>query len=221
MKASHGTRFSKTRAVAQFFRTRLVCDAHGRSTAQEFTPRSIEGSMRTKISPVLDIFVSVNQCPALTLKCRHQAFQSPSVHGEDTSKPLQIHIGETRWNPFGYSGRISHEPKMFSKEFSSVLRSEAAFHDVDGACVWTSVTQKVRKRLPNFHPNLSAEQWLEQLKLCSSRVHVGTCGYNSDDSTPGCIRAGSRSLHKTSCEPRVLEQHDRNTAWVNECNLWF
>ena len=31
------------------------------------------------------------------------AFQSPSVHGKDTSKPLENHIGERRWHVVGYS----------------------------------------------------------------------------------------------------------------------
>ena len=42
------------------------------------------------------------------------AFQSPSAHGEDTSKPLEIHIGDGRWYVVGYNMRSSHGPKMIS-----------------------------------------------------------------------------------------------------------
>ena len=90
--------------------------------------------------------------------------------GSDPSKPREIHMDDGRCYVVGYSGRNSHEPKMIAKEFAIVLRSEPDFHDVDGACSWTSAIQKVRKRLPNIDLNGTAEEWLEQLKLGSSKV---------------------------------------------------
>ena len=77
---------------------------------------------------------------------RPTANQSPSVHGKDTSKPRATHSGERRWYVGGCSGRNSHGPKMISKEFTSVLRSDPKYHDVDGTCVWMSDAQKVRKK---------------------------------------------------------------------------
>ena len=46
---------------------------------------------------------------------------------------------------------------MISKEVRRVLRSEPNVHDVDGACFWTAVTQKVRRMFPNIDP----EEWWE------------------------------------------------------------
>ena len=104
------------------------------------------------------------------------AFQSPSVHGKDTSKPCELLIGERRWYTIDYSERNSPEPKMISNEFARILRSEPNFHDVDGACLWRLVVQKVRERLPNIDPNVTAEKWLEQLKLGSNRVRLRLAG---------------------------------------------
>ena len=67
----------------------------------------------------------------------------------------------------------SHQLSIKSKEVTRVLRSEPNLHDVDSACLWTQITQKVWKRLPNIDPNVTAEQWLEQL-MGSRRVRFNT-----------------------------------------------
>ena len=77
--ASEEVCFSNTEEVCQFFRTRPVCDAHGRSTAQyrkKFAKqRSVEGSRMirnipgtTNTVPVLVVVVAEDQ----RLKYRHQ-----------------------------------------------------------------------------------------------------------------------------------------------------
>ena len=63
---------------------------------------------------------------------------------------------------------------MISGEFTRFPRSEPNFHDVYGACSWTSVIQKGSKRLPNIDPHVTAEQWLEQFELRSSGVRFET-----------------------------------------------
>ena len=81
-----------------------------------------------------------------------------------------------------------HEPKK-SKEFTRAPRSDPHFHDFDGACLWTSITQKKRTRLPNIDPKFTAEPWLEQLKFGSNGVRFETCCYKSGDSTQAYVRA--------------------------------
>ena len=62
------------------------------------------------------------------------AFQAPSsVHGKDTSRPREVHIGGRHWYIVDYSEQ-SHEPKMISKGITRIQRSEPHFPDVDGAC---------------------------------------------------------------------------------------
>ena len=94
------------------------------------------------------------------------AFQSPSVHGKDTSKAREIHFGEG----CGYSGRNSYEQQVISKEFTRIQRSNPGFHEIE--------------RLPNIDPNVTTELWLEQLKLESNRVRFETCWYKSVNITP-------------------------------------
>ena len=83
---------------------------------------------------------------------------------------MEINVGERRWNAIGHSGSNSHELKMISKAFTNVLRLEPNFHGVDGACLWTVVIKKVRDRLPNIDPNVTAKQWVDQSKLGSKRL---------------------------------------------------
>ena len=91
------------------------------------------------------------------------AFQSPSVHGDDTSKPRKFHIGERLWNVVGYGEGSSLEPKMISNEFTKIVRSEQHFHDVDGACQWcfrhTNRFGKGSQSLTRCAP----PKWLEQV----------------------------------------------------------
>ena len=94
------------------------------------------------------------------------AFQSPSVHGKDTSKAREIHSG----GGCGYSGRNSYEQQVISKEFTRISRSKPGFHEIE--------------RLPNIDPNVTTELWLEQLKLGSNRVRFETCWYKSVNITP-------------------------------------
>ena len=61
------------------------------------------------------------------------AFQ-PSAHQKDKLDPLDIHIGGRRCNVVGCRRRNSHAPRMISKEFTMVQRSESHFDDVDGVC---------------------------------------------------------------------------------------
>ena len=74
------------------------------------------------------------------------AFQSPSVHGKDTSKARETHFGEG----CGYSGRNSYEQQVISKKITRILRSKPDFRGTGG--------------LPNIGPNVTAELCLEQLK---------------------------------------------------------
>ena len=111
------------------------------------------------------------------------AFQSPSMHWKDTSKPRDIHMCERRWYMVGYSDGNSNIPKMISKEFTRVLCSKPSFHDIDCACLWKSVVHKVRERLPDSDPISTAAQWLEPLKLGSDRVRCETCRCKSDVDT--------------------------------------
>ena len=48
-----------------------------------------------------------------------------------------------------------------------------------------------------------------------------TCWCNNDDGTSSIYASCSRSLPKTHCEPRVLQTHGRESAWMDECNLSF
>ena len=139
----------------------------------------------------------------------------PSAHEKDKSDPLDIHMGASRWYVVGYSDRNSHEPQMIPKEFTRNLRSEPHFRDVDGACPRRSVIQKVRKRPQNIDPKFTDGQRLEQFYLGWKRVRFETCWYKSDNRTPVCS-SDSRSLLKTTCEPRVLQKPDRNTARMDE-----
>ena len=104
---------------------------------------------------------------------------------------------------------------MISKAFTIISRSEPNFHDIDGPCLWTSVRQKVRNRLPNIDPNVTAEVCSTFL-LRSIRVRFETCWRKHDDDTPVYIQAiqGHRSI-KTNCELPVLQTYDR----VYKCNL--
>ena len=56
-----------------------------------------------------------------------------------------------------YIERNSHEQNMISKQFTRILRSEPNFHDVDVACAWMSVMQKVKRRLPNIDLSVTAQ----------------------------------------------------------------
>ena len=51
---------------------------------------------------------------------------------------------------------------MISEAFTTTLRSDPHVHDVDGACQWRIVIQKVWKRLSLIDPNITATEWLEQ-----------------------------------------------------------
>ena len=68
--------------------------------------------------------------------------------------------------------------KMISTRFTQILRSEPNVHDMDGACPWNLVLEKVTKKFPNFDPNTTTVEWLKKLKIGSSRVRfkkfVGT-----------------------------------------------
>ena len=109
VKAYQEAGFTQTADNGQFFGTRLVCDAHGRSIApycKKFTrPRSIEGSMIRRNSLDERKWVpfspsssrKIKASSALTLKCRHHCKvlhgwngyrvkkleEPPSVHGKD------------------------------------------------------------------------------------------------------------------------------------------
>ena len=102
------------------------------------------------------------------------AFQSPSIHGKDRPKPLEISMGESRWCAVGHSERNSHEPLMMSKEFTKFK--------IRATC------PRNRESLPNIDPKFTAGQWLEQFKFGSTRVRFETCWNKSDDSTPTHIR---------------------------------
>ena len=65
---------------------------------------------------------------------------------------------------------------MISNEITRFLRPEPHFRDGVGACLWMSVKQKVRNRLPHIDPNIAAEDWMEQFKLGSKRVRLGLVG---------------------------------------------
>ena len=69
-----------------------------------------------------------------------------------------------------------------------VPRPEPNSHDVDGACLWTSVIQKVGKRFPNLDPNVTAEKWLEQLQLESNGVRFEARWHKIYNVTPAFIR---------------------------------
>ena len=118
---------------------------------------------------------------------RPVAFRSPLVCSTETHRNLEIHIRERRWCVVGDSEIISHDPKIIAKGLARVLRSEPHFHDVDGACQWRFVIQKVWERLSDIDPKFTAEQWPEQLQLGSNEVRFETCWYKSDDSTPSSV----------------------------------
>ena len=63
------------------------------------------------------------------------AFQSPSVHRDDTWKPLEIHTGERAWYVVGYSGRTSHEPNIFPK--NSRVHSRSVVGTVASGIEWS------------------------------------------------------------------------------------
>ena len=62
------------------------------------------------------------------------AFQSPSVHGKDTTKPREIHMGERCWYIVGYSVRNSPRAKDDFQRIHENYLIRSTFHDVDGAC---------------------------------------------------------------------------------------
>ena len=93
--------FLTTVDVGQFFRTRVVCEARGRSTApycKDFTKLTSIGGSRTirniigttKIGPVLDVFVSKDPC----LLCIDVEVSSP-VH--DTAW-IRTNRAVTQWS---------------------------------------------------------------------------------------------------------------------------
>ena len=98
---------------------------------------------------------------------------------------------------------------MISKQFVIIFMIRTTFQDVDDACHWKSVGQKVRKRLPNIDPNFTLEGWLEPLNLGSSRVRFGTCWLKDDDDTPAHTRAiqshRSRAIVKLEFFKNVIE----------------
>ena len=81
---------------------------------------------------------------------------------------------------------------MIFKEFTIIQKSEPHVHDVDGACQWCLVMQKVRERLP-----ITAEQ--------SNRVRFETCGYKSDDSTPAHTPAIEGPCSEPIANPELLK----------------
>ena len=72
------------------------------------------------------------------------AFQSPSVHGKDTSKAREIHLGQG----CGYSGTNSYEPQVISKksrefkdqsQISTKLKGfQTSTRTLPPNCVWNS-----------------------------------------------------------------------------------
>ena len=57
------------------------------------------------------------------------------MHGKDTSKPREIHIGGRR-----PAEEIHTNRKMISKTFTIIQRSEPHVRDVDGSRLWTSAS---------------------------------------------------------------------------------
>ena len=151
------------------------------------------------------------------------AFQSQSVHGKDTSKPREIHIGQRNWFSVGYSGRNSHEPEMISKEFKRGVRPEPHFHDVDGAGQWCSVIQKVLEKFPNIDSKFIAKQWLNSLYwdwresvLSFLGTKLTTALHHTFEPFQGHC---SRPVVTPSSSKK--KKTDRNTARMDECNLSF
>ena len=143
---------------------------------------------------------------------RPVAFQSPSVLRKDTSKPREIPIDERRWFSIGKGERNSNEPKMTSKEFTRVPRSEPHFHDVDGACQWSSVTQKVLERFTKHRPEVHR-------RTIVGTIFIGeTWWYINDDCAPAYVRdilQGHRS------RPTANPEFFKNMMEIDECNLSF
>ena len=70
---------------------------------------------------------------------------------------------------------------MISKAFMRIQRSDPNFHDVDGACLWTSVIEESQGKAFNIDPNVTSEQWLEHLMLRSKKSPFW---YTPSDSRP-------------------------------------
>ena len=72
--------------------------------------------------------------------------------------------------------------------------------------------RKLGKRLPSIDLNVTAEQWLEQLTLdqIESVLRLACT-----------IVTTSLQLFKVIALHRVLQKHDRNSAWTDDCNLSF
>ena len=71
-------------------------------------------------------------------------------------------------------------PKKKSKESTRVQRSEPHFRHTDGAFLSTAVMLKMRKKLANTDPNVTAEEWLEHFKLGPTGIPPETCWYDGD-----------------------------------------
>ena len=113
-------------------------------------------------------FSIVAKCTAIT--ARPIGPRSAGFYHQRTRKTIRTHSTSPpvtddgmQWDTAKESKESRNERKMTSKQFARILRSETSCHDTDGACTWRSVTLNIRNRLPNIDPNVTAEEWLEQI----------------------------------------------------------
>ena len=85
------------------------------------------------------------------------------------------------------------------------------WHDVDGSSKWCSIIQKVWERFPKIPDsgwdNVNFDRIQSVLRLA---------GF--DDNIPAYIRAIQGHC---SSSIRVIQKHDQDSAWMDECDLSF
>ena len=84
---------------------------------------------------------------------------------------------------------------------------------------------KVRDRLPNFDPNVTEEDWLEQFSEKGiDKTRFETCWYTSDDSTTAYILAiqdhSSRPIVKPEFFKNMIEIPRGWTNVIHHSNSW-
>ena len=138
------TFFKQGRGASTHYQTRARTSSHVRAygvsvQSNLFLFRNKKW-MQNKISVQIQTStVELNQEEVTALSHHRAQFCAVGDRLPTTSR-REIHIGGRRWYVVGCSRRNPCEPKIFSKEFTRVLRLEPNVYDVDGACLWTSVS---------------------------------------------------------------------------------